>query len=143
MSTKLIRLKGFNGKNVYYDPKRKYLYSRNNGYKGTSYLKCFEDVKGAKKRKKKNWKPCGGRRRLNANGKSWSTHGHAKHKNHETVYRDIISLNAMKESCRFLGENYSGQTHKISPKIIYLTEIAKYVELKSFSAEVQFCGLPV
>lgn len=125
MSTKLIQLKGFNGKNVYYDPKGKYLYSRNNGYKGTSYLKCFEDVKGAKKKNREEWLPCGGRRRLDANGKSWPSHNHAKHKNHESVYRDLISLNDMKEKCRFSAKNYPGLTHKMSTKIIFLTEIAK------------------
>lgn len=69
MSTKLIKLQGFNGKNVYYDPEKKYLYSRNNGYKGVSYLKCFEDVKGKNKKNRKDFNSCGGRRHLDANGK--------------------------------------------------------------------------
>lgn len=128
MSTKLIQLIGFNGKNVYYDPKSKILYSRNNGSKGISYLKCYEDVKGKTKKNRKKWKPCGGRAKLDdASGKSWPTHCHAEHKNHEIVYRDLMSLNTMKDRCRFLAKNYPGQSHKLSNKIIFLTEIAKYV----------------
>lgn len=122
---KLIQLKGFNGRNVYYDSLGKYLYSRNNGYKGTSYMKCFEDVRRKKKKKRKN--SCGGRCRMDANGKSWQSHDHAKHKNHEIIYRDLVSLNAVKERCQFLAANYPGQAHKMSTKIIFLTEIAKYV----------------
>lgn len=119
MSTTLIQLKGFNGKTVYYDPMKKHLYSRNNGYKGVSYLKCYEDVNC-----KSN--PCEGRRRLHdADGRSWPTHGHSKHKNHKITYRDLISLNNMKERCSYLAQNYPGQAHKVSTKIIYLTEMAK------------------
>lgn len=125
MPTKLNQLKSFNGRNVYYDPEEKYLYSRNNGYKETSYLKCFEDVKGQKKKTKSQSYPCGGRCRLDANGNSWLTHDHALHENHEILYRDLISLNVMKERCRFLAENYPGHAHKVSTKIIFLTEIAK------------------
>lgn len=126
MSTTLIQLKGFNGKTVYYDPKMKHLYSQYCGYKKASYLMCYEDAK-QKKKKGKSSNPCGGRRRLDGNGNSWSTHEHANHKNHEITYRDLVSLNAMKERCRFLSQNYPGHAHKVSTKIIYLTEIAKYV----------------
>lgn len=50
---------------------------------------------------------------------------HNGHDNHEVTYRDMVSLNAMKDHCKYLSENFPFSAHKIPIDEIFLTEMAK------------------
>lgn len=128
MTALLVEIKGWNGGTVYYAPDEKHLYCRKDGYKGTSYLVCYEAV-ASKGKKKRDKIQCPARRHLDEKtGKVSCTQSqHGNHENHEIMYRDLISLNAMKDRCRYLAENFPGCAHRISVKGIFLRELSKYV----------------
>lgn len=127
MSTMLIEVKGWSGGLVYYAPDEEHLYCRKDGYNGTKYLVCYETVASRSKKNKKSVK-CPARRHLDEkSGKSSCTLSqHSSHDNHEVIYRDLVSLNAMKDRCRYLAENFPGCAHRISVKGIFLKELSKY-----------------
>lgn len=50
---------------------------------------------------------------------------HQDHPNHELVFADLKSLNAMKEKCRNLKEWCPNSSHKISAKEIFMVELSK------------------
>lgn len=50
---------------------------------------------------------------------------HSRHECHEITFKDLESLNAMKDHCRYLSTNFPFSAHKIPISEIYLTEMAK------------------
>lgn len=52
---------------------------------------------------------------------------HIHEANHEIVFRDLESLNAMKNHCRYLAANFPYSAHLIPVKEIFLSEMAKFV----------------
>lgn len=50
---------------------------------------------------------------------------HNGHDNHEVTYRDMESLNAMKDHCQYLFKNFPFSAMKIPIEEIFLTEMAK------------------
>lgn len=50
---------------------------------------------------------------------------HTQHKNHEQIYFDLATSNAVKDGCIFIKEKFPEQSHKISEKAIFFRELAK------------------
>lgn len=50
---------------------------------------------------------------------------HQNHPNHELIFKDLQSLNAMKLKCRSLAEWCPNSSHKISAKEIFMIELSK------------------
>lgn len=50
---------------------------------------------------------------------------HSHPTNHKVEYRDMVSLNAMKETCRWLRTYIPSSAHKVSLYDIFMLEISK------------------
>lgn len=50
---------------------------------------------------------------------------HTDHANHEVIFRDLKSLNSMKDACRYLQQNFPFSAHRIPIKEIFIHEMAK------------------
>lgn len=50
---------------------------------------------------------------------------HGAHENHELDFKDLVSLNAMKDHCRYLAQNFPYSAHKIPIKAIFMAEMIK------------------
>lgn len=136
MSNTLVAIDGWNGRTVFYEPNEKHLYCRKDGYNGTVYLVCYDTVTSKSKRKGKKTDKCPARRHLDERtGQSVCTKAHINHGNHEIMYRDLVSLNAMKDQCRYLADNFPGYAHRISIKGIFLRELAKYETSNNISKD--------
>lgn len=134
----MISLNGWNGGTVYYAPNEKHLYVRKDSYRGKLYLVCHDTVlkktknnkknrKNNKKDQNKNEMKCPGRCIYNpTTGAYKMTRKHNHRTNHEIEYKDLVSLNAMKDLCRFLAKHLPGSAHKIPVREIFLMEMAKY-----------------
>lgn len=128
MST-LIPITGWSGGTLYYAPEEKHLYTRKRHYNGTAYLACYDNVTSHSKKGKRP--KCPGKRHVNLETEESriTCHHLADHSNHEVLYRDLISLNAMKDQCRFLAKHFPWSAHKVPIKEIFLLEMAKYATL--------------
>lgn len=121
----IVTLNGWNGGNVYYASDEELLYVRKNEYNGKYFLVCHDTVMN-KKDKNKNEKKCPGRCHYNSiTGECVITTKHNHSTKHKIEYNDLVSLNAMKDMCRYLAANLPGSAHKISVKEIFLMEMAK------------------
>lgn len=121
---KLIEVIGFHGGVLYYSAKERHLYvQRGKMRNGDPYLACYDTVFN------KSISKCSAKRVYNtANRYSRSTNpNHTKHGNHEIIYRDLVSLNNMKNQCRYLAQNFPTSAHKIPIKEIFLQEMARYI----------------
>lgn len=121
---KLIEVNGFHGGIIYYSSKEKHLYvQRGKMRNGDLYLACYDTILN------KLNSQCSAKRVYNkGNRYSRSTnHKHTKHGHHEIIYRDLVSLNNMKNQCRYLTQNFPTSAHKVPIKEIFLQELAKYI----------------
>lgn len=107
---------------MYYAPKEKHLYVKNKNTNGKIYLDCYDTI-----RNKSNTRCRAKCIYTSANEHSRTTANHTDHENHEVTYRDLVSLNNMKDHCRYLAKNFPTSAHKVSVKEIFLLEMAKYV----------------
>lgn len=57
---------------------------------------------------------------------------HCQHESHEITFKDLESLNAMKNHCRYLATNFPFSAHKIPISEIFLTEMAKWAVISKF-----------
>lgn len=130
----LIDVPGFNGGLLYYVPDKKHFNVREKECdNGNMYLICHDqmeyknEMRKSEKNRKKEVISCSGRCFMNRiTGEMRLTGGHS-HKDHELMYKDLISLNAMKNKCRFIAENFPLSAHKMSIREIFLMEMVKYV----------------
>lgn len=121
-----IEVAGFNGGLWYYLPAEKHLFKRKDERNGNVYLTCYDSKDTAKmKREDLSFKPCMARCILKNKLYFRTGVDHNNHGDHEITFRDLISLNAMKDRCRFLAEHFPHSSHKISIKEIFLLEMAK------------------
>lgn len=123
-----VEVTGFGGGIWYYIPKEKHLFKRKDKKNGIVHLICYDSEDATKMEKSNpNFKKCAARCHLREdNGLCYRTEApHRDHEDHEITFRDLVSLNAMKERCRYLCENFPHSAHKIPIKEIFLLEMAK------------------
>lgn len=121
------KIKGFNGGTLYYLPEEKHLFLRKTSKNGMTYVVCYDTIMNKQKKKQDgNMEVCKARGQLNEGAeKCWRTAVHSHHENHDIIFRDLVSLNAMKEQCRFLAEKYPFSAHLIPISEIFLVEMSK------------------
>lgn len=125
MTEKLIEVTGYHGGTIYYSTEEKHLYVKRGKTRkgGEAYLACYDTILD-----KPNSQCPAKRVYTKVNGHSRSTNPlHSNHENHEIIYKDLISINNVKNHCRYLAENFPTSAHKVSIKEIFLLEMAKYV----------------
>lgn len=123
-----IAIKGFRGGNLFYIREKKRLFLRKSTKLGQTYLVCYDTVL-TKNYKKKNpsFEACPSRCVLNESTGllRYTESSHREHDDHECIFNDLVSLNAMKDRCRYLAVNYPYSARRIPVKEIYLAEMSK------------------
>lgn len=138
-----VTIKGFGGGTLYYMVKEKRLYLRKDGKNGKTYLACYDTVlskpnnnkkeknSSNKRKRDKNYAQCPARCHVDEkSGECWRTEAshscrHGPHGAHDLIYRDLVSLNAMKDTCRFIAEHFPNSAHKMPIREIFLLEMSK------------------
>lgn len=121
-------IKGFHGGDILYLKEEKHLFYRKIARNGNVEYACYQSILlKNKKRSKSDVKviPCTARAIIHGNECSRNKIKHSKHDNHELIFRDLETLNAVKEKCKILQEINPIVSHKASAKIIFLQEMAK------------------
>lgn len=118
---------GSNGKSIlYYFNSHLYVRKSSSRDGNILYLECYEASLSKNKDNNGNFKVCGARLQIDQSTKLCEANGTChKHENHEVKFRDLVSLNAMKEKCRYLAEHFPFSSRKIPVKEIFLLEMAK------------------
>lgn len=115
-------IQGFRGKGLLlYVEAEKNLFVEKSKRNQTKYYECYHVME----KDQPNYVPCHVRyavegeecRRVNDEVHS--------HENHKVEYRDMQSLNAMKETCRWLREHCPSSAYKIPVYEIFMLEISK------------------
>lgn len=122
-----VLIQGFQSGALYYVPSEKHLYVRKSSRNGNVYLACYNTI--ISKNEKNNNESCSARCHVKLNTCVRTGTPHTKHVDHEIIYNDLVSLNAMKNTCRLLAENFPISAKKISIKEIYLMEMSRWVKL--------------
>lgn len=114
------------GRCLLYLTSEKHLFVRKNKEpkNGKVYWVCYDSILlGA------DAKPgsCAARCTVDVNsGQCWRNETkHCQHESHEITFKDLESLNAMKNHCRYLATNFPFSAHKIPISEIFLTEMGK------------------
>lgn len=117
-----IKVNGFNGGKLYYLPKEKHLFLRKTSKNEKTYLICYDTIMA-----KKSANACSARCRLDeSTGECLRTvTNHCNHESHEIIFQDLVSLNAMKDQCRYLAEKFPFSAHLIPISEIFLIEMSK------------------
>lgn len=113
---------GFSGKGLLlYLHDEKNLFVKQSARNSTEFFQCYHILQ----KNQPDYKPCpvyctvaGGECHRNA-----AIHSHST--NHKVEYRDMLSLNAMKETCRWLKDHCPSSANKIPLQDIFLLEISK------------------
>lgn len=98
---------------------KKLFYKTNDRLNGQQDYACYENImnKGCN---------CKARLHLRAdNSCERNKQLHIDHENHEITFRDMESLDAMREKCRYLIKHYPASAQKIPVKEIFLSEMIK------------------
>lgn len=123
-----IKINGFNGGTLYYLPEEKHLFLQKSTRDGIIYLVCYDTIVNKPKISEGvSVRVCRARRRINESTKECSktSSDHCVHGNHEILFRDLVSLNKMKEQCRFLSEKFPFSAHLVPISEIFIIEMAK------------------
>lgn len=125
-----IYITGFNGGRLLYLKREKHLFTRKDIKNGTSYWICYDTIATAK-----NLMPgsCRARCKVDEATQVYERNNtpHTCVEDHELYFRDMESLNAMKDHCRYLATNFPYSAYKIPIKDIFLVEMTKLVLLRS------------
>lgn len=118
-------IKGFNDGSLLFLKSEGHLFVRKGKQKnGKEYWVCYETIVLGE-----DGKPgkCTARCTLNVKtNECWRNETpHIEHETHEIIYRDLKSLNAMKDHCRYLAKHFPFSAKKIPISEIFLTEMAK------------------
>lgn len=126
MEEKLIKLQSRMGGIIYYAPEEKHFYVKRKKKKGKVYMSCYDIM--AKKTLPTELQ-CPAKRVYTPEDElSRPTNtNHTNHENHELMYRDLVSLNNMKDHCNYTATNFPTSANKVSVREIFLLELAKYV----------------
>lgn len=115
---------GFNGGRLLYISRDKHIFTRKDTKNGKSYWICYDTISSAK-----NLVPgsCRARCTVTEATQYCERNGvpHTCNEDHELCLRDMNSLNAMKDHCRYLSKHFPYSAHKISIKDIFLMEMIK------------------
>lgn len=124
-----IEIKGFRGGDLFYLPNEGHLYVQKSSTEGKKYLVCYNTVVSEDEDDDEDvvHEACSARCTLDEKmGLCYrNTSPHSGHTDHEIKFRDLQSLNAMKDHCRYLATNFPFSARKIPIKEIYLAEMAK------------------
>lgn len=123
-----INIKGFRGGNLYYVQEDGHLFIRKTLKSGKMYLACYDTIRTKKQKiEDPDFKECQARCSIDsATGVFWrNLTCHRDHDTHELIYRDLQSLNSMKDQVRYLAANFPFSARRIPIKEIFLTEMAK------------------
>lgn len=117
-------IEGYKGGKLLYLKDEKNLYVRKNFENGVETFICYQTI--MHKGNKIDHLNCTARVKLDEN-KICTRNKivHTKHESHEIHYRDLETLNAIKENCRMLQKIIPITAHKVSAKEIFLQEMAK------------------
>lgn len=119
-------INGFNGGKLYYLHQEKHLFVKKTVKNGTIYLVCYDTIERSKDKKNDpNYVVCTARCHL-IGGQIFRTRSdHKANEDHEIIFRDLISLNAMKDHCRYLAKHFPFSAHKIPVSEIFYVEMSK------------------
>lgn len=95
-------------------------YRKGDSYDGTkAYYACYETIDGTGS--------CKARCTLDLQSEKCTRNNkpHISHESHDVTFRDMESLQAMKNHCKYLATNFPFSAHKIPISEIFLTEMAK------------------
>lgn len=95
-------------------------YRKGESYVGTkAYYACYERIDGSGS--------CKARCTLDLQSEQCTRNKkqHNIHENHDVIFRDMESLRAMKNHCKYLATNFPFSSHKIPINEIFLNEMAK------------------
>lgn len=121
-------IRGFRGGNLFYVQEERNLYVRKTTKAGLSYLVCYDTVQMKKsKQQDPHFEEYSARCTVDeGTGLCWRNNScHRDHDNHELIFRDLQSLNAMKDHCHFLATKFPLSARRIPIKDIFLAEMAK------------------
>lgn len=114
------------GGSLLYLEAEKHLFVRKNKNlkNGKVYWVCYDSITMGNDQQ---LGPCGARCTVDViNNRCWRNGAkHSGHGSHEVTFRDLQSLNAMKNHCRHLADNFPFSAHRIPISEIFLTEMAK------------------
>lgn len=115
-------IKGFSGKGFpLYLHDEKHLFVKKSEQNGRQYYQCYHVLR----KEQSDFKPCP----VYCVVKDGECHKndavHSHQEDHKIQYRDMQSLNAMKETCRWLRIHCPSSAHKISLYDIFMLEISK------------------
>lgn len=115
---------GFSGSQLLYLKEDKHLFTRKCSKNGRTYWVCYDTIASAV-----NLVPGFCRARCTVidatNECIRNETAHTCIGDHEVCVRDMESLAAMKDHCRYLANNFPNSAHKISIKDIFLAEMIK------------------
>lgn len=114
-------VKGFHSGDILYLKHEKHLFYRKNSRNGNEEYACYHNILLKNKKIKSDKKVIIDGNKICVRNKIQ----HSKHDDHEINFRDLITLNAIKDKCRKLQEILPIVSHKASAKIFYLQEMAK------------------
>lgn len=119
-------IQGFHGSTLLYIHEEKHLFMKTNDRNGRTEYICYEVALSKEKYRYEEPKiKCNARASTKQNMCKRNKVEHQQHANHELVFRDLQTLNAIKEKCRLLSEWCPSSAHKISAKEIFMIELAK------------------
>lgn len=126
-----IQIKGFQSGNLFYLPSEKHLFLQKSSKSGKKFLVCYDTVAsvGVNEDNNDDYDSLTCCARCTFDEKTGlcrrNSSPHTDHDDHEIKFRDLQSLNAMKDHCRYLATNFPFSARKIPIKEIYLSEMAK------------------
>lgn len=111
---------GFSSGYLLYLKREKHLFVRKETKNGKTYWVCYDTIKLASGSCKSRCIVDEATQKCKRNDAP-----HTAHDNHELDYKDLVSLNAMKDHCRYLAQNFPYSAHKIPIKEIFMAEMIK------------------
>lgn len=127
-------IQGFSGKGLLlYLENEKNLFIEKSKQNRCTYYECYHVLQ----KSQPDYKPCPVRCVVEDGECRRNGRVHSHEMNHKIQYRDMQSLNAMKETCRWLREHCPSSAYKIPLYDIFMLEISKWVfpllfELRQF-----------
>lgn len=126
-------IQGFHGGMLLYLHEEKHLFVKSHDRNGQVEFICYEETLSKEKYKNDEVATQGQQKKTKCTAKSFVRDNHCRrnkiqhqvHPDHELVYQDLQTLNAVKEKCKLLAEWCPLSSHKISSKEIFLVELSK------------------
>lgn len=119
-------IKGFRGGSLLYLHQEKHLFYQTHNRDGRLEFSCYDnnlpkDYKSSEQQSRK----CNAKVIVKEDICRRNNTDHQCHANHELVFRDLQTLNEIKERCQKVSEWCPISAHKISAKEIFMTMLAK------------------